>query len=165
MKSFRWQIALFALLGAWNATPGAQRDERSATTITVRPATLAAVIEQLAGSDVRVPYARVVGVFNPRVLLVDTAASLSPVPGQRHRLIVLVESGTLNVSAETIVGATVTVSGVARTILGVQVTREVPWPAQVTPDLVKRLEIRGAVLARSVHTAEGVELTSADAAR
>ena len=51
------------------------------------------------------------------------------------------------------------VVGVARTLLGVQVSREVPWPPELTPQMVKRLEIRAAVLAASVHTADGVELT------
>ena len=35
--------------------------------ILVRPSTLAAQIAELAGHAVRVPYSRVVGVFNPRV--------------------------------------------------------------------------------------------------
>jgi hypothetical protein len=51
------------------------------------------------------------------------------------------------------------VTGVARTLLGVQVTAEVPWPPELTPEVVKRLEIRAAILATSVQTAEGIELT------
>lgn len=160
MKFLRLSVALLAAAGAVHVTLGAQSAERRASTITVRPATLAAAIEELAGFDVRVPYARVVGVFTPRVLMVDTATRLPPAPGHRDRLLVFVESGTLSVPAAAIVGSTVTISGVARTVLGMQVTREVPWPEEITPDLVTRLEIRAAVLARSVHTAEGVQLTS-----
>jgi hypothetical protein len=162
MKRYRAWIALLSVSILSDVATGAQTDVRRGSTVTVRPATLAATIEELAGWNVSVPYARVVGVFNPRVLVVDTATTLPPVVGHRHRLLVLVEGGSLNVPATLIVGSTVTISGVARTLLGVQVTREVPWPPEITPDLVKRLEIRGAVLARSVHTAEGVALTSAE---
>lgn len=165
MKRYRAWIALLSVSILSDVAIGAQADARRTLTVTVRPATLAATIDELAGSNVRVPYARVVGVFNPRVLVVDTATTLSPVVGHRNRLIVLVEAGALNVPATLIVGSTVTISGVARTLLGVQVTREVPWPPEITPDLVKRLEIRGAVLARSVLTAEGVALTSAEASQ
>jgi hypothetical protein len=48
---------------------------------------------------------------------------------------------------------------VARTLLGLQVTREVSWPEGLTPEAVQRLEVRAAVLATSVQTAEGIELT------
>lgn len=127
--------------------------------ITVRPATLADQIDELAGHRVRVPYARVVGVFNPRVFLVDTATRLQPALGSRNRLLVLVGPGTLRVAAASIVGSTVTLDGIARTLLGVQMTAEVPWPLELRPEVVERLEIRAAVLATSVQTAEGVELT------
>jgi hypothetical protein len=120
---------------------------------------LAAGIEELAGASVRVPQARVVGVFNPRVLVVDTA-TLLPAVGDRGRLVVLVESRELKVPPTLVVGSTVTVVGVARTLLGVQVTREVPWPPEIDAELIKRLEIRAAVLASSVRSADGVELTS-----
>jgi hypothetical protein len=130
--------------------------------VTVRPATLAQVIEQLAGFEVNVPYARVVGVFNPRVLVVDTATTLRPTLGRRDRVLVFIGSGALNVPSTAIVGSTVKISGVARTLLGVQVTREVPWPDALSPEMIKRLEIRAAVMATSVRTAEGVELTSPD---
>jgi hypothetical protein len=160
MKRHRAWIALLAILATHDVAVPAQSDSRVAT-MTVRPGMLAAGIEELAGAAVRVPYARVVGVFNPRVLVVDTATRVPPVLGHRGRVLVLVDDGTLTVPATLIVGSTVTILGVARTLAGVQVTREVPWPSEIGPDLVKRLEIRAAVLARSVQTAEGVELTSA----
>jgi hypothetical protein len=72
---------------------------------------------------------------------------------------VLVDAGALRVSAASIVGSNVRVVGVARTPLGIQVTGEVPWPPELTPEVVKRFEIRAAVLATSVQTADGVELT------
>ena len=159
--SYRALLALLALLGASDAATLAQSEGRRALNVTIRPSTLTDHIEELAGSSVRVPYARVVGVFNPQVLVVETASPLPPPMGHRDRLLVLVEARTLNVAPKLIVGETVIVVGVARTILGVQVTREVPWPEELRPELVKRLELRAAVLARSVQTAEGVELTVA----
>jgi hypothetical protein len=126
----------------------------------VRPSTLAAQIEELAGQSVRVLYARVVGVFNPRVFLIDTSTRLPPVRGHRARVVVLVERGALSVPAASLVASTVTVAGVARTLLGVQVNREVAWPTELSPEKVDRLEVRAAVLASSVRTAEGIELTS-----
>jgi hypothetical protein len=127
--------------------------------IVVRPGMLAAQISELAGHAVKVPYARVVGVFNPRAFLIDTTTLLPPITGHRARVLVLVERGGLTVSPTSIVASTVTVAGVARTLLGVQVSREVPWPTELNPEAVERLEVRAAVLATSVQTADGVELT------
>jgi hypothetical protein len=128
--------------------------------ILVRPGMLAAQIGELAGHPVRVPYARVVGVFNPRAFLVDTSTRLPPVTGHRARVLVLVEHGALSVPAASIVASTVTIAGVARTLLGAQVSREVPWPEELTREAVERLEIRAVVLAASVQTPEGDELTT-----
>ena len=128
--------------------------------IRVRPGMLAAQIGELAGHTVTVPYARVVGVFNPRAFLIDTSTRLPPVTGNRSRVLVLVERGALNVPTTVLVASTVTVAGVARTLLGMQVSREVEWPTELTPQAIERLEVRAAVLARSVRTAEGVELTT-----
>jgi hypothetical protein len=127
--------------------------------ILVRPSTLAAQIAELAGHAVRVPYSRVVGVLNPRAFVIDTASRLPALPGNRGRILVLIEPGPLRVSAAEVVSSTVTVLGVARTLLGMQVAREVPWPAELRPEQIERLEIRGAVLAMSVQTPEGIELT------
>jgi hypothetical protein len=161
MKRHRAGIALLAVISLSNVATDAQTEGRRTVSVTIRPATLADEIEEFAGQSVRVPYARVVGVFNAHALVVDTATTLPPALGNRDRLLVLVDDRALNVPATLIVGSTVTISGVARTLLGVQVTREVPWPVELTPEVVKRLEIRAAVLARSVQTADGVELTTA----
>jgi len=140
---------------------GAPAMPNASLPITVRPATLADHIGELAGHPVRVPYARVVGVFNERVFLVETATRLRPVLGNRDRVLVFVEGRALRIPPATIVASTVTVAGTARTLIGMQVAREVAWPDQLRPDVVERLEIAAAVLATSVQTAEGVELTSA----
>jgi hypothetical protein len=161
MRPHRAWIALLAVVSVSTGATGTQTEGPRTMSVTIRPATLADQIEELAGYTVRVPYARVVGVFNAQALVVDAATTLRPAIGNRDRLLVLVKARALNVPPTLIVGSTVTISGVARTLVGVQVTREVPWPAELSPDVVKRLEIRAAVLARSVQTADGVELTSA----
>ena len=53
-----------------------------------------------------------------------------------------------------------TIVGVARTLLGVQAAHDVPWPEPLTRHEIERLDIRAAILASSVQTADGVELTS-----
>jgi hypothetical protein len=137
---------------------GAVRADVAQTT--VRPSTLADQIGDLAGRQVRVPYARVVGVLDPRAFLIDTSTSLPPAIGNRDRVLVLVGNGALRVSPESLVASAVVVEGVARTLLGMQVTGEVPWPARLDRATIERLEVRAAILATSVHTADGVELTS-----
>lgn len=133
--------------------------------VTVRPAALAGLIGELAGFDVTVPYARVVGVFDSRAFLIDSAVRHQPALGERDRILVVVNDGALRVPAETLVASTVTVVGVARSILGMQAGGDAPWPAQLDRDALKRLEVRAAVLATSVHTPEGVELTDRPPAR
>ncbi len=127
--------------------------------ISVQPSTLALMISELAGLRVRVPDARVVGVFEPRVFVIETASRLRPFPGLRDRVVVLIQPGALRVPPSSIVASTVTVFGVARTVLGIQVTGEIPWPSKLDRQLIDHLEIRAALLATSVQTAEGVELT------
>jgi hypothetical protein len=127
--------------------------------ILVRPSTLASQIGELAGHAVRVPYSRIVGVFNPRAFLIDTATRLPALPGNRGRVLVLIEPGPLRLSPEEVVASTVTVVGVARTLLGMRVGAEVAWPTELRADTINKLEIRAAVLATSVQTPEGIELT------
>ena len=153
-------LVIISLAGPLPLTAG-QRALADGLPIRVRPGMLAAQIGELAGHEVTVPYARVVGVFNPRAFLIDTSTRLPPVIGNRARVLVLVERGALTVTPATIVASTVTVAGVARTLLGMQVSREVEWPSELTPEAIERLEVRAAVLARSVRTAEGVELAAA----
>lgn len=131
---------------------------RAELPIAVRPGTLGDHLNSLAGRFVRMPNARVVGVFDPRVFLVDTQTELPPLV-DRTRVLVFIEAAELRVDAASLVASTVTVSGVARTLLGMKVTREVPWPPALTRQLVEHLDIKAAVLAGSVQTAEGVDLT------
>lgn len=127
----------------------------------VRPSALAHLIDELAGQTVGVRNARVVGVFNPRVFLIESATHFPAMLGTRDRILVLVAGdAALRVAPAALVASSVVVVGVARTLLGMQVTAEVPWPAQLTREVIERLEIRAAILATSVQTAEGVDLTA-----
>jgi hypothetical protein len=128
--------------------------------LNVRPEMLAYHIDTMAGQAIRVLYARVVGVFESSVFLIDSQTDMSPVTGHRARVLVFTSGAALRVSAARLVGATVTISGTARTLLGMQVGAEGWWPAALTPDAVKHLEIKAAILATSVKTPDGVELTA-----
>jgi hypothetical protein len=128
----------------------------------VRPTTLANLIDELAGQRVRVRSARVVGVISPQVFLIEPATSFQMMMGTRDRIAVLLSGpGQLRVDPAALVGSTVMIAGVARTPLGLSVSREVPWPRELTRDYMRRLEIRAALLATSVQSPDGVELTTA----
>jgi hypothetical protein len=75
-------------------------------------------------------------------------------------VVILVDKGMIRMDPPSLVGWTVKVTGIARTVLGMQVSREVPWPRELTADIVKRYEIRAALLTPSVQTPDGVELVS-----
>ena len=129
------------------------------TPLSIRASTLVAHLEGFAGKQVRILNARVVGVLEPRAFLIEPETRYLKALGTRDRIAVLIEHGTLGAPAELVVGSLVTVEGIARTLVGMQVTAEVPWPARLSPEAVNRLEVRAVLLARSVQTAEGTELT------
>lgn len=134
------------------------------TLVRVRPAMLAASIEQLAGQRVLVSGARPVRMFGSRVLVIDAANRLAPTYDHRDRVLVLVERGEIRADPELLVGSTVHVTGVARTLLGMQLAGEVPWPVGLDRQRLERLGVRAAILATSVQTPEGIELTDPSAA-
>jgi len=134
-------------------------DSDHPTLVTLRPAMLAHNIQELAGQNVKILNARVVGVFEPHAFLIESATRYDETLEWRDRILVLIDGGKLRVPDDAIVASTVNVLGVARTLIGVQVSAEVPWPAKLNRDLIQRLEVRAAVLATSVRTAEGTELT------
>jgi hypothetical protein len=157
-----WPIALVMVVAA--AAPHARErqrvgDERDPMDTVLHPSALVRLIDEIGGRRVVVPKARVVAVINPRAFLIESAAALPALTGHIDRVLVLVDAGALRVDADALVDENVRVLGIARTLLGVQTTAEVPWPRELTRDVLKRYEIRAAVLARSVHTADGVELT------
>lgn len=132
---------------------------RQPTSINLHPGGLAQLIDEVGGRPVLLPRARVIAVLNPQVLLVESASPLQATIGMLDRVLVLIGGAELRVDAASLTGADVSVAGTARTLLGARVTGEVAWPRELTPDTVKRLEIRAAVLATSVRTADGVDLT------
>src|SRR5687768_12757334 len=127
--------------------------------INLHPAGLAVLIADVGGRPATLPRARVIAVLNPQVLLIESASPLPAMIGGLDRVLVLIGGAELRVDPALLSGADVHVAGTARTLLGAQVTGEVAWPRELTTDMVKRLEIRAAVLATSVRTADGVELT------
>jgi hypothetical protein len=94
--------------------------------------------------------------MNPRLTSIGIVASVAlwlsadPIAQRRIDLPIVVRPATLASTIESLAGYA---------LLGVQVTGEVPWPAVLRPEMLERLEIRAAVMATSVRTAEGVELT------
>ena len=132
---------------------------RPSTRTRLHPAALAELIDELGGADVALHRAKVLVVLSPQAFLVESATPLPGIVGNLDRLLVLVGGGALRVEPAQIVGSNVTVLGAARTLLGLRVTGEVPWPSVLTPENLKRFEIRAGVLATSVQTADGVELT------
>ena len=127
--------------------------------LTLRPSMLADNIEELAGRDVMIQNARVVGVFEPHALLIEPATRRPEIVGHRDRVLVLIRDAALQVPADLLVASTVQVRGVARTLLGMRLSAEVPWPRQLDRERIERLDIRATVLATSVQTPEGIELT------
>jgi hypothetical protein len=125
----------------------------------LHPGALAELIDELGGADVMLHKAKVLVVLSPQAFLIESASPLPGIIGNLDRLLVLVGGGALRVEPARLVGSNVTVLGAARTLLGLQVTGEVPWPPVLTPEILKRFEIRAGVLATSVQTADGVELT------
>ena len=140
--------------------PAPPRSKGDARDVVLHPWALNEFIETLGGRRVTLFKARVLTVLNPRVLLIETASRLAPLPGHYDRVLVFVDDSKLWVEPELLVDSRVKVIGVARTLVGMQVTREVPWPPELTPEVLKRYEIRAAVLATSVQTEDGVELTA-----
>lgn len=164
-RVFGWTAVAASLAIGAGAVAGQERVDRDGRALRreplearVRPAALAKLIEQLGGRYITMPHARVIGVVNPRVFLVESATLLPAARGNLDRVLVMIDGGQLSAAPSLLVDATVKIGGVARTLVGLQVTREVPWPPELTPELVKRLEIRAAVLATSVETADGVDL-------
>jgi len=127
--------------------------------VTLQPMTLAYNIDELAGQHVRILNARVKQVLEPRAFLIEPVTRYTMPTGYRDRVLVLIDGGSLRLPAEGLVGSTVTIFGIARTLLGERVSPEVPWPSAVDRHLIKDLEVRAAVLATSIQAPEGTELT------
>jgi hypothetical protein len=157
----------FSLCVLIAAVPGlhAQRVERhlapGAPPIGLHPFALAQSVGELAGYPVNVQRARILWVIDQHALVIESDSSFSPAWRDRGRVLVLVgRDRALAIPRPPVAIAPVTIVGVARTLLGIQAAHEVPWPEALTRHETERLDIRAAILASSVQTADGVELTS-----
>jgi hypothetical protein len=133
--------------------------------ITVRPSALAQVVSELAGSPVNVQRARILWVVDSHAVVIESDSVFDPTWRDHGRVLVLLErSRSLAIPRSPVAIAPVNIVGIARTLLGIQAAQDVPWPQALTRREIERLGIRAAILASSVRTSDGVELTSSTAA-
>jgi hypothetical protein len=121
--------------------------------------TLSDNIDALAGLHVKILNARIVEVLEPSAFLIEAATRYRKIPRQRDRILVLVDRAALRVPGDTMTSSTIAVVGIGRTVLGMRAAGDVQWPVGLDDERIERLEVRAAVLATSVQTAEGTELT------
>ena len=133
--------------------------------ITVRPSALSQIVSELAGSPVNVQRARILWVIDSHAVVIESDSVFDPTWRDRGRVLVMLErSRSLAIPRQPVSIAPVNVVGIARTLLGIQAAQDVPWPQALTRREIERLGIRAAILASSVRTSDGVELTSSTAA-
>jgi hypothetical protein len=133
--------------------------------ITVRPSALAQVVSELAGSPVNVQRARILWVIDSHAVVIESDSAFDPTWRDRDRVLVLLERNrSLSIPRPPVAIAPVNVVGIARTLLGIQAAQDVPWPQALTRREIERLRVRAAILASSLRTSDGVELTSSTAA-
>jgi hypothetical protein len=129
--------------------------------LTMQASALAQMVSEIAGYRVSVPHARILWVADAHAMVVESDSPFGPTWRDRNRVLVLIQRGrSLAVPRPPIAIAPVTIIGVARTLLGIQAGHDVPWPDSLTRREIDRLNVRAAILASSVQTADGVELTS-----
>ncbi len=133
-------------VGVYAQTSG-RRFAPGAPPIAMHPFALAQAVGELAGY--------------PHAVVIESDSSSGPTWRDRGRVLILVgRDRSLAIPRPPVAIAPVTIVGVARTLLGVQAAHDVPWPEPLTRHEIERLDIRAAILASSVQTADGVELTS-----
>ena len=164
-NTHRTAFVVMTVLAATVVTAGAQQSvrrlERGAPPVTMQASALARLVSEVAGYPVSVPRVRILWVVDSHALVVESDSIFDPTWRDRDRVLVLVERGrALTIPRQPIDIAPVTVVGVARTLLGIQAAHDVPWPGSLTRRELARLDVRAAILASSVQTADGVELTS-----
>jgi hypothetical protein len=124
------------------------------------PNTLVDFINEFAGQHIAISNVRVVGVYQPTAFLIEPATRYQMTMDYRDRILVLVDAAQLTVTPDAIVSGIVSIEGIARTLTDLRLKAAGRWPAKLTPEMVDRLEVRGGILASSVRTPEGTELTS-----
>ena len=115
-------------------------------------------IDEIAGSPVRVLDARVVEVIDPRAILVEAATKYRALRGQRDRIVVFLQEGSTRSAPELAIGTTVTIVGVARTLLSLRATNEVAWPVRLSQEEIKDLEVSGAIVGATIESSEGTPI-------
>jgi hypothetical protein len=158
-------VAALALCMATTVVTHAQTPEHrfapGTPPITVLPSALAQIVGEVAGSPVNVPRARILWVIDTHAVVIESDSIFGPMWRDRGRVLVLTtRNRLLAIPRPPIAIAPVTIVGIARTLLGVQAAQDVPWPQSLTRHEVERMNIGAAILASSVRTPDGVELTS-----
>jgi hypothetical protein len=132
--------------------------------ITVRPSALAQLVSEIAGTPVQVPHARILWVIDAHAIVIESDSLFDPTWRDRSRvLVVLDRSRFLAIPNPPVAIAPVDVVGIARTLLGIQASQGMLWPPALRRREVERMDIKAAVLASSIRTSDGVELTSSTA--
>jgi hypothetical protein len=127
--------------------------------VTIHPWTLGYAIDEFAGQRVRIPNARVASVLDPRAFVIESPWRYDVGKGFRDRTLVLIDGASLRVTEEQLARSTVVVLGVAKTIAGTRLLTAPAWPATLDRERMTLLEVRAVVIATSVQTADGTELT------
>jgi hypothetical protein len=158
-------LALLASMVGTAVQMQAQSIERhfapGAPPVALHPFALAHSAGELAGYPVHLLHARILRVIDAHAMVIESDPAFGPTLRDRGRVLVLMQRDrSLAIPPHPIATAPIAVVGVARTLLGIQAAHDVPWPATLTRRDVDRLGIRAAVLATSVQTPEGVELTA-----
>jgi len=129
--------------------------------ISVRPSALAQIVSELAGSPVNVQRARILWVIDSHALVIESDSVFDPTWRDHGRVLVLLERNrSLSIPRPPVAIAPVNIIGIARTLLGIQAAQDVPWPPALTRREIERLRVRAAILASSIRTSDGVELSS-----
>lgn len=136
-----------------------QADAQEPLRVTTHPSALGHAIDEFAGQRVRILNARVTSVLDPHTLVIEAPSRYDMGRGFRDRTLVLIDGAALRVTEEQLAGSTVVVLGVATTLTGSRLLSAPAWPASLDRERTKNLEIRGVVIATSVQTADGTELT------
>jgi len=132
--------------------------------ITVRPSALAQLVSAIAGTPVQVPGARILWVVDPHAIVIESDSLFEPTWRDHSRVLVVLErTRSLAIPNPPIAIAPVDVTGIAKTLLGIQAGQGMLWPPALRRREVERMDIKAAVLATSIRTSDGVELTSSPA--
>jgi len=158
-------VAVFAActLPIAAAVADAQTEHRFAPgtpPISVRPSALALMVSEIAGTPVNVPHARILWVVDAHAIVIESDSLFEPTWRDHSRVLVVLErSRSLAIPNPPVAISPVDVTGIARTLLGIQASQDVPWPRALTRREIERMDIKAAILASSVRTSDGVELT------